>query len=272
MPLILSLVLIAGLITFIVYQHRRYCMTKDELAKIKAIADRFIMQTEVILNRPRDAGPLPIYQAHSWHGVSSGNEDGTSVNAFIELVPTDVVKPEVDKETGILRLTRPQKFSSTCPMLYGFVPRTYCGEAVAALAEHDAKRTGIAGDGDPLDICVLSERPVSSAAILVRARPIGGFRMIDGNEADDKIIAVLETDDVYGGFTDLKDVPMALLERLRHYFETYKQLPGPTPRKVEIVSVYGRDAALEVIRASRLDYQAYLVKQGIRTKLAEANQ
>ncbi len=176
MALIFSLFLIAALAVYVFYQHKRYCGTKEELAKIRAIADRFISQTEVILNRPNDSGPLPLYQAHPWHGIPSGNEDGTSVNAFIELIPTDVVKPEVDKEAGHLRVTRPQKFSSVCPALYGFVPRTYCGEAVAGLAEHDAKRTGIAGDGDPLDICVLTECNVAHGNIFVNAVPIGGLR------------------------------------------------------------------------------------------------
>jgi inorganic pyrophosphatase len=67
--------------------------------------------------------------------------------------------------------------------LYGFIPKTYCGDKVGALMEN-AER----GDGDPLDICVLSERPISKTEILLNARVVGGLPMLDHGEADDKII------------------------------------------------------------------------------------
>ncbi len=89
------------------------------------------------------------------------------------------------------------------------------------------------GDHDPLDICVLSERTISRNEIIVRGRVIGGLQMIDRGEADDKIIAVLENDLVWGGARDVKDVPPVLVERLQHYFLTYKLVPGqraPHPR------------------------------------------
>ena len=107
-----------------------------------------------------------------------------------------------------------------------------------------------------MDICVLTERPASHASFLVRAKPIGGLRMIDGREADDKIIAVLEKDVSYGHIGDLGDAPSGLVERLQHYFLTYKQLPQESPRRVEIAEVYDRAAALETIRRSLEDYRA----------------
>src|SRR6185503_15121426 len=99
---------------------------------------------------------------------------------------------------------------------------------------------GIQGDGDPLDVCVLTEKPLAHGNLLVEAIPIGGLRMLDGNEADDKIIAVLEGDAVYGGLQDVSECPLNVVDRLRHYFLTYKQVPGGGARTVEITDVYGK--------------------------------
>ncbi|RKH59068.1 inorganic pyrophosphatase [Corallococcus aberystwythensis] len=199
-------------------------------------------------------------QAHPWHGISPGPEAPEVVTAYIEIVPTDAVKYEMDKESGILMLDRPQRFSSQCPTLYGFIPRTYCGEQVA---KRCAERTGhkdILGDGDPIDICVLTEKVVSNGNLLVHAVPVGGFRMVDGNEADDKIIAVLESDLVYGELQYIAQLPRPLLDRLKHYFLTYKQIPGEGKRSVEIAEVYDRQEAMEVIRRSMRDYDKLFVE------------
>ena len=177
------------------------------------------------------------------------------MTAFIEIVPTDTVKYELDKRTGFLQVDRPQKFSNVYPCLYGFIPQTYCGDETGAYCASQTGRERIAGDGDPLDICVLSERDISHGDILCQAIPIGGLRMIDGEEADDKIIAVLEGDAVYGDWSDIAQSPSELVERLEHYFLTYKQAPGAGPAAVEITDVYGRAEAHEVIRRSQLDYE-----------------
>jgi inorganic pyrophosphatase len=104
---------------------------------------------------------------------------------------------------------------------------------------------------------VLTERPITHGAILVRARPIGGLRLLDRGEADDKIIAVLVDDPAYGAFRDLADAPAPLVDRLRHYFLTYKDLPDASaPRTCEISAVYGAAGAHEVIRAAIADYAA----------------
>ena len=205
-------------------------------------------------NRGLTATP---YRAHPWHGVSMGREAPDVVTVYVEIVPTDTVKYEVDKLSGILRVDRPQQYSNVCPALYGFVPQTLCDEEVAALCMERTGRTGLVGDGDPLDICVITERPIEQGDILVRAVPVGGLRMIDGNEADDKIVAVLEGDAVFGSSQDVADLPPALLDRLRHYFLTYKHGPDRGTRTVEIAEVYGRDEAHEVIRRSVEDYAAH---------------
>jgi inorganic pyrophosphatase len=96
------------------------------------------------------------FRAHPWHGVSIGDHAPEVVTAYIEIVPTDTVKYEVDKVSGFLKVDRPQRFSNFCPVYYGLVPQTFCGERVAAMFSMRAKRCDIVGDGDPLDICVLT--------------------------------------------------------------------------------------------------------------------
>ena len=196
-----------------------------------------------------------LFQAHPWHGVPAGDDAPEVVNAYVEIVPTDVVKYELDKNSGHLHIDRPQRFSSMCPTLYGFIPQTFCGAEVAELCSSRACQEGIKGDGDPMDICVLTEKAAAHGSFFVRAQPIGGLRMIDGEQADDKIIAVLEADIAYGHIKDISDCPPGLIDRLKHYFLTYKQFPGDAPRRVEIVDVYDRAEALEVITRSLRDYR-----------------
>ena len=197
--------------------------------------------------------PLP-FRAHPWHGVPIGGDAPRVVTTYVEIVPTDTVKYELDKPSGILRMDRPQQYSNICPSPYGFVPQTYCAERVGALCAERTGRPVRGGDGDPLDICVLTERALSHGDILVRAVPIGGLRVVDDGEADDKIVAVLEGDAAYGGIARIEDCPAALIDRLRHYFLTYKQGPDRLPRELEILDVYDRAEAQEVIRRAVEDY------------------
>jgi len=195
-----------------------------------------------------------LFQAHPWHGIGAGDPAGF-VNAYIEIVPSDVVKYELDKPSGQLRIDRPQRFSSLPPCLYGFIPQTYCGERVAARSAERTGSAGIRGDRDPMDICVLTEKNNAHGGFLLRARPVGGLRMVDSDEADDKVVAVLENDLVFGAMEDVSEVPDGLVGRLRHYFLSYKQIPGQGPRKVRIAEVYGRGEAVEAIRRSVDDYR-----------------
>jgi inorganic pyrophosphatase len=196
------------------------------------------------------------FQAHPWHGVAPGDDAPEAVNAYIEIVPTDAVKYELDKASGHLRVDRPQRFSSMCPTLYGFIPQTYCGDQVGKLCSERTGVAGIKGDGDPMDICVLTEKTFAQGSFFLTARPIGGLRMIDGQQADDKIIAVLDADLAYGHITEIGDCPIALIDRLQHYFLSYKQLPDDAPRRVEIAAVYDRKEAFDVINRSLRDYVA----------------
>ncbi len=194
------------------------------------------------------------YKSHPWHGIYIGENAPEKVTAFIEIIPSDTVKYEIDKQTGYLKVDRPQKYSNIVPALYGFIPQTYCKQEVAAYCMAKTGRSGIVGDDDPLDICVLTERQITHGDIIVQAIPIGGLRMIDGGEADDKIIAVLQNDDVYGHWQDISELPASIVDRLKHYFLTYKQLPG-SGEQCEITHIYGKEEARAIIEASRQDYQ-----------------
>jgi len=189
------------------------------------------------------------WRPHPWHGLQVGPNPPELVHAYIEITPYDLVKYEIDKVTGYLRVDRPQRTSSQPPTLYGFIPGTYCGSIVGSLSEDAAE-----GDHDPLDICVLSERPIDRAEVILNARVVGGLKVIDHGEADDKIIAILEKDNVWRNVHDISDLPTVLVERMRHYFLTYKMVHGET-KTVTMESVYGSEHALSVVEAAIKDYQ-----------------
>ncbi|MCX2974762.1 inorganic pyrophosphatase [Halieaceae bacterium IMCC8485] len=190
------------------------------------------------------------WRRHPWHGLHIRADEAPEdvLQVYIEMTPDDVVKYELDKASGFLMVDRPQRTTSSPPALYGFLPRTYCAEEVAKMCPSVE-----VADGDPLDICVFSERHITRADIVLNARVVGGIQMIDDGEADDKIIAVLEGDNIWGDVKDISDLPSIKTERLQHYFSTYKMIPG---KDIEICvdHVYGRDEALRVIAAAEKDY------------------
>ncbi len=188
------------------------------------------------------------WRPHPWHGVEAGPNPPVHLNAYIEITPYDLVKYEIDKQTGYLHVDRPNRTSSILPTLYGFIPKTYCGDRVKSLM-----KGAIYGDGDPLDICVFSDKPITHAEILLNVRVIGGIPMIDNGEADDKIIAVLEKDQVWGDINEINDMPNTYIEQLIHYFSTYKDLPGEEPSTL-IGSAYDSIHASKVINSAIEDY------------------
>jgi len=201
-----------------------------------------------------------INKAHPWHGIPIGEKVPNEVTVFIEIVPRDTVKYEVDKETGYLKIDRPQQYSNVVPANYGFIPQTYCAGRIANLAREKSEGIEITdGDGDPLDILVLSEHHIPRGDIILKARPIGGFCLIDGGEADDKLIATLVGDKIYENYRDLAELPEGIVNRLQHYFLTYKQLPSEEA-KTEISFSYGREQSYEVIKAAIADYHDLLAK------------
>lgn len=190
------------------------------------------------------------WRPHPWHGLTPGPQPPSLVHAFVEITPFDIVKYEVDKTSGYLRVDRAQRTSSLPPALYGFIPRTYAGSRVGALMPAASE-----GDHDPLDICVVSERPISRAEVIVTARVIGGIPMVDGGQADDKIVAVLQDDPMFGAAREIGDVPRVLVDRLIHYFSTYKLRPA-SAGDVSVGEPYDRAHAEAVVAAALEDYRA----------------
>jgi inorganic pyrophosphatase len=194
--------------------------------------------------------PSPFYRwrPHPWHGLEVGPEPPDLVYAYIEMTSFDHIKYEVDKTTGYLYVDRPQRTSSLTPTLYGFIPRTYCGERVKELSQN-----AVRGDGDPLDICVVSERPINRSEIFLNAIVVGVLQLLDHDEADDKIVAVLENDHIYGCIRSLEDLPDVIVERLKHYFRTYKMVEGQEP-DIKILGSFGAAKAKKIVTAAMQDY------------------
>jgi inorganic pyrophosphatase len=191
---------------------------------------------------------------HPWHGLAVGPHPPDVVYAFIEITPFDLVKYELDKETGFMMVDRPQLTSSLPPTLYGFIPRTYCGRNVSALMPG----TDL-GDQDPLDVCVLSERPISRGDVLLKVNVVGGIPTLDDGRADDKIVAVLVDDALWDSVKDISDLPVPLIERLSHYFSSYKARPDAKNRVV-VGEPYGTAHAKKVVQAAMTDYQREFVE------------
>jgi inorganic pyrophosphatase len=194
--------------------------------------------------------PAPFYRwrPHPWHGLEVGPEPPDRVYAYIEMTSFDFIKYEVDKTTGYLYVDRPQRTSSLTPSLYGFIPRTYCDERVRELSKEASR-----GDGDPLDICVISERPINRSEIFMNAVVVGVIQLLDHDEADDKIVAVLENDHIYGHIKSFDELPDVIIERLKHYFRTYKMVEGEE-HTIEIIGVYGPEKAKKIVQAAIEDY------------------
>ena len=110
-----------------------------------------------------------------WHDINPERIKKDDFVAVIEISKGGRNKYELDKETGMLKLDRVLYTSTHYPANYGFIPKTY------------------AEDGDPLDVLVLCQEKIVSLA-LVEVYPIGVLKMIDGNEHDEKIIAVSKQD------------------------------------------------------------------------------
>ena len=195
--------------------------------------------------------PKPFFRwrPHPWHGLEVGPNPPHVVHAYIEITPFDLIKYEIDKTTGYMWVDRPQRTSSQPPTLYGFIPRTYCGARVDELSP---KAEG--GDGDPLDICVISERPMNRSEVILSARVVGVIQAIDGGEADDKIIGVLENDPFWRDVENVSELPKVLVNRLEHYFSTYKLIPGGASQ-MSIEEVCNREHALRVVEAAIADYE-----------------
>lgn len=137
------------------------------------------------------------------HDIASGTKE--KMNVIIEIPKGSKNKYEIDKETGVIKLDRVMHSAQDYPFDYGFVPQT------------------LWDDSDALDVVLLTTHPLAPG-ILVEARPIGIMHMIDGGEADEKIIAVPVGDPRFADMKDIKDANQHVLKEIAHFFATYKQI------------------------------------------------
>ena len=145
--------------------------------------------------------------------------------ACIEIEQGSKNKYELDKETGLIILDRVLYTSTHYPMNYGFIPRT------------------LSGDGDPLDVFVLCSQPIEKMS-LVRCYPIGVVFMIDKFERDEKIIAIPYGDPQYNCYKDVSELPVHIIDELKHFLSVYKQLEY---KKVKVLKVENSQIALNTI-------------------------
>lgn len=238
-------------------------MSDEQLLEIgRALAPLYPKIAQLTANAQREAQDSDIkallkYLKDPMHRIPIGDAAPEIVTSYIEITPFDLQKFEVSKVSGNMRLDRPQIGSNICPEPYGFIPQTHCGTLVGEFAGKKAGRKNIIGDGDALDICVISTDPLHRGGVEIPARVIGGFRLLDGGTADDKILAIGKDDPWSSKIKGVQDVPEAVLKRLKHYFLTYKDMPGETRKRTcEITHTYGIKEAYEVIRCAQADYDA----------------
>ncbi len=174
-----------------------------------------------------------------WHDVSRGKNIPNEINVIVEINKGSKNKYEIDKETGLIALDRAMHTSQDYPFDYGFVPQT------------------LWDDNDALDVILLTTYPLFPG-ILVSARPVAIMGMIDGGEADDKIIAVPVNDPRWSDVQDLKDINKHTLKEIEHFFMTYKQIQK---KSVEVTGFKDLSNALEAVTRSIKLYKEKFGKQ-----------
>lgn len=168
-----------------------------------------------------------------WHEIGAGKESPNIINVIIEISKGSKNKYEIDKESGLIKLDRAMKTAQDYPFDYGFVPQSYWE------------------DNDPLDVILLTTYPLHPG-ILVEARPVAVMWMTDGDDGDDKIIAVPKNDPRFENIKDLEDVNKHTIKEIQHFFETYKTIED---KHVKVSGVEGREKALEVINKGLAMYR-----------------
>jgi inorganic pyrophosphatase len=165
---------------------------------------------------------------HPWHSLDIGEKPPELLNGIIEISAGSRVKYEIDKKSGLIYVDRILFSPCFYPQNYGFIPQSYCD------------------DGDPLDVIIFSQEPLVPRCI-APCRVIGALEMIDGDEMDDKIIAVLEADPYYKTIQNVSDLPPAKIEELREFFTIYKRLEK---KPVTVKDILNKEAALKIVKAS----------------------
>lgn len=156
--------------------------------------------------------------------------DPTDVQVVIEIPAGSFTKYELDAKTGLLFVDRFQSMPVVYPTNYGSIPST------------------VGPDGDPLDALVITRQPIYPGA-LIRVRPIGILKMIDGGDVDDKIVAVpiSKLDPTYDEIKTVDDLPAIERARIEQFFAVYKKLPDGR-KVVEMKGYDGVNAAVDKLK------------------------
>ncbi len=158
-----------------------------------------------------------------------GKNPPEDIYVVIEIPANSNIKYELDEETGAVMVDRILYTAMFYPFNYGIVPQTKMP------------------DGDPADVLVLSHYSLAPGSV-IRVRPIGVLEMEDEEGIDHKIIAVPheKIDPTYANIKDIKDVPKAVLDKIKHFFEHYKELePG---KWTKVRDFKGADVAKQMLK------------------------
>lgn len=161
--------------------------------------------------------------------IKPGTNAPEDINVVIEIPEGCMVKYEMDKETGFITVDRFVRTTMGYPANYGFVPNT------------------MSGDGDPVDVLVLCSQPLHPNTV-INAVPVGLLEMEDESGVDAKVIAVPgeKSDPFWGAIKDVGEIPAPVKEKIKHFFEHYKELePG---KWVKVRDWKDKSAALEEVR------------------------
>ncbi len=172
-----------------------------------------------------------------WHDIDPGEKE--NINVIIEINKGSKNKYEVDKETGLIALDRVAHTAQDFPFDYGFIPQT------------------LWDDNDPIDVVLLTTYPLQPG-ILARVRPVAIMGMIDGGDADDKVIAVPVSDPRWDNVKDLSDINPHTLKEIEHFYSTYKKLQNKT---VEVTGFKGKKEAIDAFERGQKLYQEKFSKK-----------
>ncbi len=165
---------------------------------------------------------------NQFDNIGSGRNPPNDIYAVIEIPKDSNIKYEVDEKTGILFVDRKLFTSMTYPFNYGFIPQTK------------------EEDGDPIDVLILSNDPYSPLSV-IRAKPIGVLIMEDEEGKDSKIIVVPDKkiDTRYSKLNDIEQIDEEILDKIKHFFEHYKELEKD--KFVKVIEWKNKDVAEKLV-------------------------
>lgn len=168
---------------------------------------------------------------NAWHDIDESRVTPDEFVAVIEIAKGFKKKYEIDKQSGMIMLDRILHTSTQYPANYGFIPKT------------------LSGDGDPLDVLVLSSEALDPL-VLVKCYPVGMMIMLDDGKKDEKIIAIPVNDPLYNEYKSIDNLPRHIADEMINFFRVYKdENEGVT--QVEGAPLDANDAKLVIAEAKQ---------------------